>query len=78
MMLRYSDDQGYQAFRVLQVAFILVLIVAGVDKFFNLLTIPKQLHKLVFDGVGQPPPLSPDPYLLLSAFSLGKLSQKYA
>lgn len=31
-------DYGYQAFRILQVAFVIAPIVAGVDKFFNFLT----------------------------------------
>lgn len=37
-MLKYSGDEGYQAFRILQVAFIVAPIVAGLDKFFYLLT----------------------------------------
>ena len=33
-----SRDYGYQAFRILKFAFVLAPIVAGLDKFFNLLT----------------------------------------
>ena len=33
-----SRDRGYRAFRILQVAFVVAPIVAGLDKFFNLLT----------------------------------------
>jgi hypothetical protein len=32
------SEYGYQAFRILQVAFVLAPIIAGLDKFFNLLT----------------------------------------
>lgn len=37
-MSRFSNDYGFQAFRILQVGFIVLPIVAGLDKFFNLLT----------------------------------------
>jgi hypothetical protein len=37
-MSKFSGDQGYQAFRILQVAFVIAPIVAGLDKFFYLLT----------------------------------------
>lgn len=37
-MSKYSGDQGYQAFRILQIAFVIAPIVAGLDKFFYLLT----------------------------------------
>ena len=37
-MSKFSGDQGYQAFRLLQVAFVVAPIVAGLDKFFYLLT----------------------------------------
>ncbi len=37
-MSKTSKDQGFQAFRILQIAFVLVPIVAGLDKFFNILT----------------------------------------
>ena len=37
-MSRFTQDKGYQAFRILQIAFIVAPIVAGLDKFFNLLT----------------------------------------
>lgn len=37
-MSRFKGDRGYQAFRILQVAFVIVPIVSGLDKFFNLLT----------------------------------------
>ena len=37
-MSRFSGDQGYQAFHILQVTFIIAPILAGVDKFFYLLT----------------------------------------
>lgn len=36
-MLKSLKDQGYQAFRILQVTFILAPILAGLDKFFYLL-----------------------------------------
>ncbi len=32
-----TSDKGYQAFRILQIAFIILPIVAGLDKFFNIL-----------------------------------------
>ncbi len=38
MISRFSEDPGYQAFRILQVAFILAPLLAGLDKFFYLLT----------------------------------------
>lgn len=34
----FSKDHGYQAFRLLQIAFVAAPIIAGLDKFFNLLT----------------------------------------
>ncbi len=37
-MSKYPGDQGYQAFRLLQVAFVVAPIVAGFDKFFYFLT----------------------------------------
>jgi len=37
-MSRFSGDRGYQAFRILQVAFVIAPLVAGFDKFFYLLT----------------------------------------
>jgi uncharacterized membrane protein YphA (DoxX/SURF4 family) len=37
-MSKYSGDKGYQAFRILQVAFVVAPIVAGLDKFFYFLT----------------------------------------
>ena len=37
-MSKFSGDRGYQAFRVLQVAFVVAPILAGLDKFFYLLT----------------------------------------
>ena len=37
-MCRFSEDKGFQAFRILQIVFILAPIVAGLDKFFYLLT----------------------------------------
>lgn len=36
-MSKYSGDPGYQAFRILQVAFVVAPIIAGLDKFFYLL-----------------------------------------
>jgi uncharacterized membrane protein HdeD (DUF308 family) len=36
-MTKFSKDQGYQAFRILQVTFIVAPILAGLDKFFYLL-----------------------------------------
>lgn len=37
-MSKYPGDQGYQAFRILQFAFVVAPIIAGLDKFFNFLT----------------------------------------
>lgn len=37
-MSRFSGDRGYQAFRLLQVVFVVAPILAGIDKFFYLLT----------------------------------------
>lgn len=37
-MSKFSGDQGYQAFRILQVAFVIAPIIAGFDKFFYALT----------------------------------------
>ena len=37
-MFKFSEDRGYQAFRILQVTFVIAPILAGLDKFFNLLT----------------------------------------
>ena len=37
-MAHFSKDQGYQAFRILQITFIIAPILAGLDKFFYLLT----------------------------------------
>src|SRR5579863_10235111 len=37
-MSKTSKDQGFQAFRLLQIAFVIAPIVAGFDKFFNILT----------------------------------------
>jgi hypothetical protein len=37
-MSRFSEDYCYQAFRILQFAFIVAPILAGLDKFFYLLT----------------------------------------
>ncbi len=36
-MGKYSGDQGYQAFRLLQIVFIIAPILAGLDKFFYLM-----------------------------------------
>jgi hypothetical protein len=36
-MSKFPGDKGYQAFRILQFAFVVAPIVAGLDKFFNLL-----------------------------------------
>lgn len=33
-MFKVSGDRGYQAYRILQVAFVLAPIIAGLDKFF--------------------------------------------
>ncbi len=38
MAKKNNPDYGHQAFRLLQAAFVIAPIVAGVDKFFNLLT----------------------------------------
>lgn len=35
--MKFSQDKGYQAFRILQVVFIAAPIIAGLDKFFNFL-----------------------------------------
>ena len=37
-MFRASEDPGYQAFRILQITFIIAPIFAGLDKFFYSLT----------------------------------------
>lgn len=37
-MSKFSGDQGYQAFRILQFTFVVAPILAGLDKFFYLLT----------------------------------------
>jgi hypothetical protein len=37
-MSKYPEDSGYQTFRILQVAFVVVPLLAGLDKFFYLLT----------------------------------------
>lgn len=37
-MSKFPGDKGYQAFRILQVAFVIAPIIAGLDKFFYLLT----------------------------------------
>lgn len=37
-MSKFTIDRGYQAFRILQIAFVVAPILAGFDKFFNLLT----------------------------------------
>jgi hypothetical protein len=37
-MSKFPGDKGYQAYRILQFAFIVAPIVAGLDKFFYLLT----------------------------------------
>lgn len=37
-MAKFSGDRGYQAFRILQVAFVVAPILAGFDKFFYMLT----------------------------------------
>lgn len=37
-MSKLSQDKGYQAYRILQFAFIVAPIIAGLDKFFYLLT----------------------------------------
>ena len=37
-MFKFSKDEGYQAFRILQLTFVIAPIVAGLDKFFYLLT----------------------------------------
>jgi hypothetical protein len=37
-MAKKQKDYGYDAFRLLQLAFIIAPIIAGFDKFFNLLT----------------------------------------
>jgi len=38
IMLKFSEDHGYDAFRILQVTFTIAPILAGLDKFFYLLT----------------------------------------
>lgn len=37
-MSMYTGDPGYQAFRILQITFVIAPIVAGLDKFFYFLT----------------------------------------
>ena len=39
VMYKIPKDPGFQAFRILQVAFVAAPILAGLDKFFNLLTV---------------------------------------
>lgn len=36
-MSKFPNDKGYQAFRILQVAFVVAPIIAGLDKFFHML-----------------------------------------
>jgi uncharacterized membrane protein HdeD (DUF308 family) len=36
-MAKFQNDPGYQAFRILQITFVIAPIVAGLDKFFYLL-----------------------------------------
>src|SRR5580704_16561786 len=38
MMSKYSGDSGYHAFRILQFIFVVLPILAGLDKFFNYMT----------------------------------------
>jgi len=48
-----SEDLGYQAFRILQFAFVVAPILAGLDKFFNLMTDWSQyLSLFVFNIIG--------------------------
>jgi len=52
-MSKFSNDKGYAAFRTLQVAFVVAPIVAGFDKFFNVLTTWSQyLSPFVINLVG--------------------------
>lgn len=37
-MSRFPGDKGYSAFRILQIAFVLAPLIAGLDKFFGILT----------------------------------------
>jgi len=37
-MSKFSGDKGYQAYRILQIVFVIAPIIAGLDKFFYLLT----------------------------------------
>lgn len=37
-MSRFLEDKGYQAFRILQLTFVVAPILAGLDKFFYVLT----------------------------------------
>jgi len=36
-MWKFPEDKAYQAFKILQIAFIVVPVIAGLDKFFNYL-----------------------------------------
>lgn len=52
-MAKQKVDYGYQAFRILQVAFVLAPIIAGFDKYFNLLvTWKKYLSPLALQVLG--------------------------
>ena len=49
----FSKDVGYQAFRMLQIAFIAAPLIAGLDKFFDLLVYwPKYLAPLAVEILG--------------------------
>ena len=37
-MSQFAGDPGYQAFRILQATFVIAPVLAGLDKFFNMLT----------------------------------------
>lgn len=59
-MPKYSDDPGYHAFRILQFVFVVAPILAGLDKFFNLMTVwANYLAPAVVRVIGGANPLHP-------------------
>ena len=52
-MIKWAGDKGYQAFRLLQITFIIAPLIAGLDKFTNLLTNwPNYLSPFVSNIIG--------------------------
>jgi len=50
-MSKNSKDQGFQAYRILQIAFVIVPIIAGLDKFFDVLTNWSNYIAPIFQGM---------------------------